>query len=146
MQIDEALDGVSRLFLDTAPVIYEVERNPHFVEVIDPIFDRLDGDITAVMSPVTLAECLVGALVLGLADLERAYLNLPNQEDMIFVETTQTIAHEAAKIRSQYNIQLADTLQIASALQAGCEAFLTNDLDLKRLTELQVLVVSDLET
>ena len=37
MQIDTALNGVSRLFLDTAPVIYEIERNPEFVNVEDKI-------------------------------------------------------------------------------------------------------------
>jgi hypothetical protein len=39
MRISDALTGVSRLFLDTAPVIYFVERNPQFVDLVDPIFD-----------------------------------------------------------------------------------------------------------
>ncbi len=58
MNINDALVGVSRLFLDTAPVIYFVERNPHFVNLIDPIFELLEAEITAVVSGVTLAECL----------------------------------------------------------------------------------------
>ncbi len=70
MKISDALNGVSRLFLDTAPVIYFVERNPQFVDLIDPMFERLDNDITAVTSGITLSECLVGAMRLGLADLE----------------------------------------------------------------------------
>jgi len=44
MRIEEALTGVSRLFLDTAPVIYFVERNPQFVEQVDPIFNRLESE------------------------------------------------------------------------------------------------------
>jgi predicted nucleic acid-binding protein len=36
-------------------------------------------------------------------------------------------------------------LQIAIALEVGCEAFLTNDVQLKRVTELKVLVVVELE-
>lgn len=145
MQIDEALSGVSRLFLDTAPVIYVVERNPQFVNVVDPIFDRLDLDITSVISPVTLAECLVGPMRLGLSDLERAYLNLLNRDDVIFVDSDPPIAREAARIRCEYNFQLADALQIATALQASCDAFLTNDHQLKQTTELKVLVVKELE-
>jgi hypothetical protein len=66
MRISDALAGVSRLFLDTAPVIYFVERNPQFVDFVDPIFERLEVDITAVASPITLSECLVGAIRLGL--------------------------------------------------------------------------------
>jgi predicted nucleic acid-binding protein len=146
MQIDEALRGVARLFLDTAPVIYEVERNPRFVGVVDPVFERLDLDIASVISPVTLAECLVGPMRLGLADLEKAYLNLLNREDVIFVDTDLFIAREAARIRSQYNFQLADALQLATALRANCDAFLTNDAQLKQITELKILVVQELET
>lgn len=36
-------------------------------------------------------------------------------------------------------------LQIATALTAGCEAFLSNDSSLKRVTELRVLTLDDLE-
>ncbi|MEH1833131.1 MAG: hypothetical protein V7L29_13890 [Nostoc sp.] len=38
MKINDALVGVSRLFVDTAPVIYFVERNPQFVDLVEPIF------------------------------------------------------------------------------------------------------------
>ena len=55
----------------------------------------------------------------------------------------ETIAIEAAQIRSRYNLQLPDALQIAVALNAKCEAFLTNDLTFKRITELRVLVLND---
>jgi len=34
-------------------------------------------------------------------------------------------------------------LQIAVAVNAECEAFLTNDLTFKRITELRVLVLND---
>lgn len=145
MRIEAALNGVTRMFLDTAPVIYEVERHPDFVAVVDPIFDRLDTDITSVISPITLAECLVGPLKSGLSELEQAYLNLLNREDVVFVASSAEIAHRAAQIRVQHNLQLADALQIATALQAGCEAFLTNDEQLKRVTTLRMVVVKELE-
>lgn len=38
-----------------------------------------------------------------------------------------------------------DALQIATAVVSNCEAFFTNDVQLKRVTELRVLVVSELE-
>jgi hypothetical protein len=56
MKISDALANVSRLFLDTAPVIYFVERNPQFVDLVDQIFERLSTDITAVASGITLSE------------------------------------------------------------------------------------------
>ncbi|MBD2198194.1 MULTISPECIES: type II toxin-antitoxin system VapC family toxin [Calothrix] len=145
MQISDALTGVSRLFLDTAPVIYFVERNPQFVDLVDPIFDRLETNITAVASAITLSECLVGAIRLGLADLEEAFVDVLQQDEVVFVEINGAIAQEAARIRVRYNLQLLDALQIAAALSAGCEAFLTNDDALRRVTELRILVVGELE-
>lgn len=145
MQIEAALAGVSRLFLDTAPVIYFVERNPQFVAIVDPIFGRLDDNITAVASPVTLAECLVGPQRLGLADLEQAFVDVILGENATFIPIDGEIAREAARIRVRYNLQLPDALQIAVALTTGCEAFLTNDTALQRVGELQILVLGDLE-
>ncbi|MEH2211414.1 type II toxin-antitoxin system VapC family toxin [Nostoc sp.] len=144
MKISDALAGVSRLFLDTAPVIYFVERNPQFVDLVDPIFDRLEADITAVVSAITLSECLVGAIRLGLVDLEQAFVDVLQQEQVVFVEINANIAREAARIRVHYNLQLPDALQVATAIIAGCETFLTNDTALKRVIELRVLVVGEL--
>ncbi|MFA0763852.1 MAG: hypothetical protein XFASWVDF_001578, partial [Candidatus Fervidibacter sp.] len=36
-------------------------------------------------------------------------------------------------------------LQLATAIKAGCDAFLTNDATLKKVTELKVLVLSELQ-
>ncbi|MCC5607465.1 type II toxin-antitoxin system VapC family toxin [Nostoc sp. CHAB 5834] len=141
-----SLTNVSRLFLDTAPVIYFVERNPQFVDLVDPIFERLSSDITAVVSGITLSECLVGAIRLGLADLEQAFVDVLQQEQVVFVDINAAIAREAARIRVRYNLQLPDALQVAAAIIASCEAFLTNDAALKRVTELRVLVVCELES
>ncbi|EAW44287.1 hypothetical protein PN465_07505 [Nodularia spumigena CS-584] len=46
MKISEALVGVYHIFIDTAPVIYFVERNPQFVNLVDPIFERLETGMT----------------------------------------------------------------------------------------------------
>jgi predicted nucleic acid-binding protein len=145
MKIEEALSGVRLMFLDTAPIIYAVERDPNFIDFVDPIFDRLDLDITSVISPITLAECLVGPKNLGLVDLEQTYLKLLTREDVVFVESNLSIAQIAAQVRSQYQFQLADSFQIATALEARCDAFLTNDKQLKRMDGLKIIVIDELE-
>jgi predicted nucleic acid-binding protein len=50
-----------------------------------------------------------------------------------------------AELRARDQLRTPDALQVASALGAGCEAFLTNDLALRRVTELHVLVLGELE-
>jgi hypothetical protein len=60
MSIDTALMGVTRIFLDSAPVIYLVERNPARLILMMEIFRRVAAGMpVAYTSPVTLAECLI---------------------------------------------------------------------------------------
>jgi predicted nucleic acid-binding protein len=61
-----------------------------------------------------------------------------------FVPINQNMALQAAELRARYNLQLPDAFQVAIALAAGCEAFLTNDTMLSRVTELRVIVLDDL--
>ena len=52
MKVEDALTSVTTLFLDTAPVIYYVERNPTYFATIKEVFERIDdGTLTAVTSP-----------------------------------------------------------------------------------------------
>lgn len=50
----------------------------------------------------------------------------------------------AAKLRATYNLTLPDALQVSVAITAGCQAFLTNDVRLKRVKELQILVLDEM--
>jgi hypothetical protein len=77
MKIAERLQTVTRVFLDTAPVIYYVEANPRYRPIVEVIFDRLDnGALTAVTSPVTLAECLVFPYRLGKSEAVQGFTDL----------------------------------------------------------------------
>jgi predicted nucleic acid-binding protein len=145
MKIEELLRGVKRLFLDTAPVVYFVEQNPEFIARVAPVFDRLDLDIIAVISSITLAECLVFPIKRGFTDLEKAFEEILNSERVEFVATDREIANLAARIRAKYNFQLPDSIQIATAIVSGCDAFLTNDIALRKVTEIRAIVVSELE-
>lgn len=77
MIISEALHGVTRLFLDTAPVIYFVEKNPYYLNRVQPVFAQIDaGALTGITSPITLAECLVMPVRLGLIPLQEDFADL----------------------------------------------------------------------
>lgn len=57
ISVEQALVGVTTLFLDTAPIIYFVEGKQSFAEVARPIFRKLVlGELKAVISPVTLID------------------------------------------------------------------------------------------
>jgi predicted nucleic acid-binding protein len=145
--IAENLQGVRRLFLDTAPVIYFIQRTPQYYDLVRVFFERINEQaLIAVTSPITLAECLVQPYRLGQTELQQDFLELiTNYDNVEFVPIDQPdLAIQAAQIRARYNLQLPDAFQIAVALIANCEAILTNDVTLRRVTELRVLVLDEL--
>jgi predicted nucleic acid-binding protein len=50
-----------------------------------------------------------------------------------------------AQFRADLNLSLADALQVATALAADCDAFITNDLRLKRVSRINVIVIQELK-
>ncbi len=147
MKIVDRLRNVTRLFLDTAPVVYFVEENARYLPIVENVFLMLDdGQLTAVTSPVTLAECLVVPLRANRSDLAQAFTDLITMGNhTVFVSIDQETAQKAAELRAKYNLTLTDAFQAASALVAGCEAFLTNDATIKRVTELNVIALDEVE-
>lgn len=148
MKISAALTGVSLLFLDTAPVIYQVEKNAIYFDRVAAIFQAIDaGQISAMTSPVTLAECLVHPLRQWLAPVRQAFIDaIVNGANTTFIEIGQSIGELAAQFRADYNLRLPDSLQLAAAIINGCDAFLTNDTQLKRVPGIRVLVLDELES
>jgi len=95
---------------------------------------------------VTLAECLILPLRDSNLSQQQLFIDMiAGQDTADFVNITSEIARTAADIRVRYRLQLPDAFQIATALDAGCQAFLTNDAQLKRIAELKILLLSELE-
>ncbi len=147
MRIDAALKGVARLGVDTAPFIYYIEENPIYLARIAPIFLAADSaQIELVTSTITVSEVLIHPLRLGADNLRDEYLDLfLNSANLEIQSIDIEVAQRAAELRVAHNIRLPDALQIAAALHAGCTAFLTNDRQLSRVSDLRILIVDDLE-
>lgn len=77
MKIDAALSGGSRLYFDSAPLIYFLERHTNYAAKLLDIFERVDsGNLIGVTSTVTLAEVLVDPLRRADLKLAQAYREL----------------------------------------------------------------------
>jgi predicted nucleic acid-binding protein len=59
------------------------------------------------------------------------------------IPLTQEIADRAAILRADVGLATADAIIAATALESDCEALLTNDRDLRRVSGLRVLLVED---
>ena len=99
----------------------------------------------AATSPITLAECLVHPLQQRDAALVQRFRQVLTADVHTRYTSLDAAAESAAELRVRYNLSLTDAFQIAAALAAGCDAFLTNDLGLKRVRELTILVLDELE-
>jgi len=147
MKLDDAFQNMNFIGLDTSPFIYFVERNPLYVDVMREVFKRLtDGDFQAHSSVITLTEVLVQPLRQNNQNLADKYRDLLyNGTGFKLFPLNSSIAETAARLRAQYNLRIPDALQIATALENGCDAFLCNDNGLKRISELKILILDELE-
>ncbi|MBC8171810.1 MAG: PIN domain-containing protein, partial [Anaerolineae bacterium] len=99
-----------------------------------------------VTSTITLTEVLTKPRRLGDVELENTYRKILLQtRNILILPVVPVIAERAADLRARYNLKTPDALQIATALDAGCDAFLTNDAGIQRVTDLKILIVSELE-
>jgi predicted nucleic acid-binding protein len=146
IKLDDALSGVSRLAIDTSPFIYFIERHPDFIDVVRELFRRIDsGMLTGCTSMVTLVEVFTKPFQAGNPTLQREYQDLLlHSRNLATVSIGAVIAEEAARLRATQQLRTPDALQIATAIQQGCQAILTNDHRLRHASGIQVLVLSDI--
>lgn len=132
--------------LDSAPLIYFIEENPTYLEMTDAFFEAMvRGEFRVITSVVTLLEVLVYPLRQGNTLLAQQYRDiLFNQEGLITIEMSPSIAEVAAQLRAIHNLRTPDAIQMATAICGGASFFLTNDARLPSLPGLEVLVLEEL--
>jgi len=134
-----------RICLDTAPFIYFIEKHPKYLNVVRPVFVEIDaGEIEAITSTITLLEVLVHPLKTKNETLAERYREiLLHSEGLTTLEILHEISEKSSKLRAKYSIKTPDAIQIAVGVLYGAGKFLTNDPDLKKISEVEVLVLDD---
>jgi predicted nucleic acid-binding protein len=147
MKIEQEIEGVKRLFLDTAPVIYYIEKDPNFYSLVEPIFHKLIArDFQAVSSPITLLECSIYPCQKEFIDRQQDFEDILVWDDNTnFTLIDEKIAIEAVRIRIKYGLKTPDAIQIATAIVSDCDAFFTGDAALSKVTEIRSIVVKKLK-
>jgi predicted nucleic acid-binding protein len=132
--------------LDTAPLIYFIEQNEVYLELVHGFFQAMDqGEFKVVTSTLTLTEVLVHPLRSGNLELAEQYRDIVlDQENLDTMPVSVEIAEVAAQLRATQNLRTPDAIQIATAMQGGATFFLTNDARLATISNLDVLVLDAL--
>jgi predicted nucleic acid-binding protein len=135
------------VYIDAMILIYTVERYPAYWPLLEPLWQAAQaGKIEIVSSELTLLETLVGPLKSGNTTLEQAFENALLGTEMRLLPITQAILREAARLRATTRLKTPDALHAATARQAGCVLFVTNDAAFRGLGGLPVVILDDLLT
>ena len=136
--------GPGPVGLDTAIFIYWIEESPRFMPQLEPLFAAIDrGLIAAVTSQLTLLETLVVPLRendLLLAERYEAILGASRGLSLLPIDLE--VLRAAARIRAATAARTPDAIQLATALAAGCTAFVTGDRRVPSLPRLPVVSLS----
>jgi predicted nucleic acid-binding protein len=129
--------------IDTVTFIYHLELAPTYRGIVRPFFTALErGTFQAVTSVMTLLEIAVRPLQLQRPDIADDYeLLLLEYPNLRVCGIDSEIARRAAELRAQYRVDVADSLQLATALKAGASLFVTNDRRLARVSGIGVLLL-----
>lgn len=146
MKIASAFERVQRLYIETAPFIYYIEEHPAYITQMDAIMEVVESKPIEVFSSViTLTEVLYQPVKMGNRKLEQEYRDiLVNSGSYRLIPVNLQIAESAADLRVRHGLRTPDALHVASAIHARCDAFLTNDMGIKRVNEIPVYILDEL--
>lgn len=144
------MTGYKKIFIDTAPFIYLIEKNEENPQYFDKITKFLDicynNEVDFVSSVITVEEYFVFPYKIQSQEYIDLFENLIETLEVEVVAIDDKIAKRAAQIRAEYkSFKAMDALQLAVALLSGCDLFLTNDKQLKKFREIKCITVDELE-
>jgi predicted nucleic acid-binding protein len=91
-----------------------------------------------------LLEIAIKPLRLGRPEVADAYELLIGDITNLTINTVDgRSARIGAELRAKYGLRTPDSLQIGACIASGAEAFVTNDRRLRRVTEIDVVVLND---
>ncbi len=142
--IDQFL--AKQLYLDTSIFIYSIEQYPDFQELSDAIINAATQyEIFAVTSELALSEALVMPIRKNNTALQELFEEaIQSAGGLLVVPIERQILVRAAELRAlQPNLKTPDAIHLATALETGCEVFLTNDSRIKN-PDLEIVTLSSL--
>jgi predicted nucleic acid-binding protein len=141
----EALAEFNRIYVDANIFIYFVEGDGAEREtVIDLFVEAAERNVQLVTSEITIAECLRGALKNSDETAASTYRDLLSNDDIVEMITADPVLFEYAALAGcMFSLKLIDSIHIASAMIAGCDAFLTNDKRMRGPEAMGVIQLSD---
>ena len=136
-----------KVFIDTAPFIYFFENNELFADKVEQFIGLcLLHETPMVTSVISYMEFSVMPERSKKIKLISSFNEVLLKLSIPFMEVNLSVAQRASKLRAKYIfLKGLDALQIAIAVENKCDAFLTNDKQLKKIKEVKIIVLDDLK-
>ena len=133
-----------KIFLDTAPIVYLLDENDLYAAKMTLWMDsRIESAF--VSSPITVMEYLVYPYRMNNNAAVNDFFTFLSSYKVDILPIDRSVAENAAKLRGKYrHFKALDALQLSAAMLSGCDAFLTNDRQLRQCRELAVVQVDEL--
>ena len=140
----KALQG-QKVYLDANIFIYTLEGIEPWATVLEDVFSGLiTGELSSVSSSLSLSECLVLPFKQNKNNLVTVYCEaLLSNHYLTIAPINDRILISAANIRAQSGLKLPDAIHAATALTHQCTAMLTNDAGFKRVSGIDLFLLSD---
>lgn len=135
----------AKVYLDTSPIIYSVEKHADYWQILVPLWQSLkNSEIEVFTGELTLLETLVQPLKQNNQILAAAYETLLTNTEIKLLPISREVLREAANLRAVQNLKTPDAIHAATAFSANCEYLITNDNGFKRLSNINIITLSDL--
>lgn len=139
MELAAQLRG-KRVYLDSNVFIYAFENVAGFGVCADILRLADNRSIEAVTSEISLLEILVGPLIAGARDLAALYAHrLDTAPGLELVSITRAVVFQAAAIRAGRKLKLPDAVHVGTAVETGCDFFVTADTGIPTSGRLPVI-------
>ncbi len=137
---------MSKIYFDTTPIIYFLDDEKPFSDKIATfICNHQNEDDFYLTSTITDAEYLVFPYRTEAEEKVKAYDSFLRDFYFQIIEPNRAITKIAAKLRAKYKgLKGMDAIHIATCIYYNCDIFLTNDTQLKQVSEANILLVDDM--
>lgn len=131
----------SRVYVDSNVFIYFLEATPEFFALAKEVFEQIDAvGARLFTNEYTLAECIYQPSRSGNFSLVTKYESLFEKEGEVeLLGLDGALAKRAAFVGGSLGLKLADAIHFMSALEAGCDFFVTADTAFKSGPAMKVL-------
>lgn len=132
-----------RVYLDTNVFVYFLDRNPDYFPVVAPIIEAIEsGLIIGYTGDAAIAETLVKPYQTDNLALAASFKAFFRTEDFLSIQPHDAETFDlAAQLRAKRGLKFIDALHYATAIQAGCKFFVTNDDGIQSSDVLEVVSV-----